>query len=917
MVISVPRHVTRINAVRTALVAVLTVFAVATLTGGIGPVSAGVASNALLIALPLAAAGCCAYRAATEAGRRRKSWALIAAATLSWGAGQSIWSFYEQVLHREVPFPSAADVGYLGFIPLVLLGLLLMPYAELKVATRMRMLLDGLVIGVAILLVSWELILQPTLDGGGDSTLAQAISFAYPVGDSVAITLALVIVARARHGSEVRMMTILALAAGTMAFGVGDTGFLVETQNGSYASGNSIDLGWAAGFTLIAIASTIGGSSVRGTPSRHTQRLSLLAPYGAVVVALVVIAIRLTAGTIPDLFSIGLLLGELALIVGRQVLTMLENDSLTRNLEHRVEERTEQLATRERWFASLVHNSSDVVLVLDPSGVIDFQTPSAERVFGYGAEALHERHVSSVIAAEDSALVNEVLMRLSDQPSGTSTLELSVRHADGELRNTETTITSLVDDPAVGGFVVTIRDVTERRRLEQQLMHQAFHDELTGLANKALFADRVERALAACARTAAPLAVIFIDLDSFKSVNDSLGHGCGDELLSQVAQRLASCVRPGDTVARFGGDEFAVLVEAMSSEDEALEVARRFRTALHGGFPVGGRDVLIRASMGVAVNRTGLEDVGEMLRNADLAMYQAKAKREGGYQVYEPAMHTSAMTRLELENDLRRALRRGEFHLDYQPTIELQSGKLTGVEALLRWEHPERGDVPPLEFITTAEDIGLINEIGAWVIDEACRQAAIWRVLHDEPFSIAVNISGRQLNSSLIGQIKEALDAHGVAATSLTLEMTESVLIHHTEEVLTLLGELRAMGIKIAIDDFGTGYSSLSYLSRMPVDVLKLDRSFVEQVATGTQSTELTRTIVALARTLKLSTVAEGIEQDDQLGQLMGMGCSHGQGFLFSRPVSGSAISSMLEQSSGVPLPRQLVEPSSTATPSH
>jgi diguanylate cyclase (GGDEF)-like protein/PAS domain S-box-containing protein len=904
MVNSLLGRATPVRLTRGVLLVVLGVFAVAAVAGGIGPLTAGVVSNALLIALPLSAAVCCAVRAASERRARRRSWALIGGAALSWGAGQSIWTFYEQVLHRGVPFPSYADVGYLGFIPLVLLGLVLMPYAELAVATRVRMLLDGLVIGVSILLVSWALILQPTLSGASDGWLAKTISVAYPVGDCVAITLALVIVARARHGSELRMMTILMLAAGILAFGVGDTGFLVGTQSGTYASGSPIDLGWAAGFTLIGIAATVRGAAAETTPSRHTQRLSLLAPYGAVVVALAVVGVRLGRGTSPDWFSITLLLGALALVVGRQVLTMFENDSLTRNLEHRVEQRTEQLASRERWFASLVHNSTDVILVLDTDGVIDFQTPSALRIFGYAEDALHGTGVSSIVAPDEAVRLVDVLHRLAEQPLATSTLDLTLRHADGELRHTETTITSLVHDPAVAGFVVTIRDVTERRRLEQQLMHQAFHDELTGLANKALFADRVQRALAACARTAAPLAVIFIDLDSFKSVNDSLGHGCGDELLSQVAQRLASCVRPGDTVARFGGDEFAVLVESMQNEDEALEVARRFRQALHGGFPVAGREVLIRASMGVAVNRSGLEDVEEMLRNADLAMYQAKAKREGGYEVYEPAMHTSALTRLELENDLRRALRRGEFHLDYQPTIELVSGHLTGVEALLRWNHPTRGNVPPLEFVSTAEDIGLINEIGAWVIEEACRQAKTWQGINDQPFSVAVNISGRQLNSSLVGQIRDALNRHGIERGWLTLEMTESVLIHHTDEVLEWLRELRAMGVKIAIDDFGTGYSSLSYLSRMPVDVLKLDRSFVEQVAAGTQSVELTRTIVALAQTLQLSTVAEGIEADDQLGELLDMGCSHGQGFLFSKPVSAATIAAMLHDSAGVPLPR-------------
>lgn len=874
------------------LLVVLLVFAVATTVGGLGPISAKVVSNTLLIALPLVAALSCGFRAAFESGGRRRSWALIAAAALSWGLGQTVATVYEQVLHRAVPLPSLADVGYLAAIPLLLAGFVLMPYVQLQAATRMRMLLDGLVIGVAVLLISWQLILKSTIAAASSGWLANTISIAYPVGDCVVIILALVMVSRARHGSEVRLLTIFTLAAGTVAFGFGDSGFLLLGDK--YVSGSPVDLGWAAGFTLIALAATIGGSSAESTDTKHTRRLGLLAPYAAVMAALAVESVRLVGGAGADSFSNALLLVELVLVVGRQVLTMLENDSLTRNLERRVADRTEQLATRERWFASLVHNSTDVILVLDPAGFIDFQTPSAERIFGYAADGLSGTHLSGLIAAEDAVRIDDLLHELSTEPRATMMVEVRVRHANGELRHTETTVTSLIHDPAVGGYVVTIRDVTVRRRLEQQLMHQAFHDELTGLANKALFADRVERALAACARTFDPLAVIFIDLDSFKSVNDSLGHGVGDELLSQVAQRLAGCVRPGDTVARFGGDEFAVLVESMTSEEEALEVAGRFRVALQPGFQIGGREVLIRASTGIAINRTGTEDVEELMRNADLAMYQAKAAREGGYQVYEPAMHTSALTRLELENDLRRALRRGEFYLEYQPTIELRTGLLTGVEALLRWEHPERGNVPPLDFVGIAEDIGLIVEIGSWVIEEACRQAAAWRGLHAAPFSVAVNISGRQLTPGLVGQIEEALTRHGLAPSSLTLEMTESVLIHHTNEVVDLLGALRALGVKIAIDDFGTGYSSLSYLARLPVDVLKLDRSFVEQVALGSQETELTRTIVALAHTLQLATVAEGIEQDSQLGELLVMGCSHGQGFLFSRPVSASVIAGLL-----------------------
>jgi diguanylate cyclase (GGDEF)-like protein/PAS domain S-box-containing protein len=886
---------------RALLAGVLLAFAMATVTGGGGAVSAGLVSNVLLIALPLAATLCCFSRAVIEEAGRRRPWVLIGAAVLSWGLGQSVWTWYEQVLGRTVPFPSFADVGYLAAIPLLLAGLLLMPYAQLPVATRLRMLLDGFVIGVAILLVSWQVVLQPMLAAADSGWLVTIISLAYPVGDSVAIILALVIVARARHGSELRVLTLLTLAAGTVAFAVGDTGFLLLTQADAYHSGHPVDLGWAAGFTLIAVAATIGGSSTESTVPGHTRRLGLLAPYAAVVVAVVAAAARLAQTGGLGAFTLWLLFAELMLVVTRQVLTMFENDSLTRTLEQRVTDRTEQLASRERWFGSLVRNSSDVILVLDSVGVIDFQTPSVQRVLGYPAGGLAGTPLSELIAAEDRARVAAVLLTLGTQPQATTTMDIAMCHRDGGLRHTETTVTSLVHDPAVNGFVVTIRDVTERRRLEQQLIHQAFHDELTGLANKALFSDRLSRALAACARTAAPLAVIFIDLDSFKSVNDSLGHGSGDELLSQVAQRLTSCVRAGDTVARFGGDEFAVLLESMRSEDEALDLARRFRSALQSAFPVGGREVLVRASMGVAVNRTGREDAEELLRNADLAMYRAKAKREGGYQIYETAMHTSALTRLELENDLRRALRRGEFHLEYQPIIELHSGRITGVEALLRWTHPERGNVPPLDFITVAEDIGLIGEIGAWVIEEACHQAGLWRPLYQEAFSVAINISGRQFTPDLIDQIRDALARHDVAPSTLTLEMTESVLINHTHDVLDLLGELRNMGVKIAIDDFGTGYSSLSYLSRLPVDILKLDRSFVEQVATGTQETELTKTIVALAQTLQLTTVAEGIEQNDQLGELLNMGCSHGQGFLFSHSVPADVIATMLRKAAGQP----------------
>jgi len=760
------------------------------------------------------------------------------------------------------------------------------------------MVLDGLVVGTAVLLVSWVVVLQATVESAESGWLVNAISIAYPVGDLVAISVALVVVARARHGGEVPIATLLLLAAGTMAFAVGDTGFLLLTQLGTYFSGHPVDLGWAAGFTLIGLAATVRGTaSTGGGGSGRMRRLALVAPYVAVVFGMVIAMTRLvTNGSLG--FPAWLLLLQLALLVIRQVLTMLENDRLTRTLEQRVTERTEQLASRERWFASLVRSSSDVILVLDPAGIIDFSTPSVERVLGHRQDSLPGTALADLLPPEDSARLLQLLARLRTHPLATSAVDLSMRHVDGSLRATETTITSLVHDPAVGGLVVTIRDVTERRVLEQQLTHQAFHDGLTSLANKALFEDRLTHALDA-RRGEDPLAVVFIDLDDFKSVNDSLGHGCGDELLRQVAERLLASVRPGDTVARFGGDEFAVLLEAVLSDEEAASVASRFHDSLREPFPVAGRDVLVRASVGIAVTSTGVENAEELLRNADLAMYRAKSLGKGGYQVYEHGMHTTALTRLELENDLRTALARDEFHLEYQPTVELATGRLTGVEALLRWTHPVRGPVPPADFISVAEETGLIIDIGAWVIEEACRQSARWARLHSEPLVTAINISGRQLTPALVAHLRTTMRQYGVPGSALVLEMTESVLIDRTRDVLDLLEEIREMGLQIAIDDFGTGFSSLSYLSRLPVDVLKIDRSFVEQVAQPTQQAELTRTIVRLAQNLNLRTVAEGIEDDTQLQELRAMGCLQGQGFFLARPMRAQLIEQML---TGTPL---------------
>ena len=482
-------------------------------------------------------------------------------------------------------------------------------------------------------------------------------------------------------------------------------------------------------------------------------------------------------------------------------------------------------------------------------------------------------------------------------------MQARIRYHDDRWHHMEIVASNLFSDRDVAGLVFNARDITERAVLEQRLRQLAFHDPLTGLANRALFADRISHAIAQARRSNTRIAVLYCDLDDFKTINDSLGHEAGDQLLLTVARRLRGCLRAGDTAARLGGDEFAVLLENLHGADEAVDVATRVLNELHRPLVLQDRNFTISTSIGIVVPPKGAATSAvELQRDADAAMYAAKRRGKSRWELYDPAMHANALPRLELTAELDRAMTHDELRLAYQPVVDLDSGRVVGVEALVRWQHPERGVVMPVEFIPFAEETGQILPIGRWVLSEACRQARAWQDEGSGPLTMSVNLSARQLQDPrLVEALETTLAETGLRPDRLVLELTETALMAEPDAGFQVIRRLKRLGVRLAIDDFGTGYSSLAYLHRLPVDVIKVDRSFIADLGLGTDRATLARGILELVRSLQVSTVAEGIETSEQLDALRTFRCELGQGYMFSRPVAPDAISELLLARDRVP----------------
>jgi diguanylate cyclase (GGDEF)-like protein/PAS domain S-box-containing protein len=554
------------------------------------------------------------------------------------------------------------------------------------------------------------------------------------------------------------------------------------------------------------------------------------------------------------------------------------------------------LRHREARFRSLVQNSSDVVALVTDDGLVTYESDAAHGVLGHRPGGRVGRPFVDDVHPSDASLARAMLDGLAASPETHQTVELRLRHADGGWRWVEIVGQNRLMEPAVRALVLNYRDVTDRKRLEEQLQHDAFHDPLTGLANRALFGDRVTHALARRRPTSERAAVLFIDLDDFKLVNDSLGHAAGDVLLTAVAERIRACLRPQDTAARLGGDEFAVLVEETDAEQSAA-IADRILAALRQPFAIGDRQVFMQASIGISVEgadgvTAGRETADDLLRNADAAMYTAKARGKARHQLYQPTMHAAALRRLELRERLESALDAGEFEVHYQPVVELAGETIVGAEALVRWREAGGEPAPPADFLAVAEESGLIVSLGRWVLEQSCHEAVRWGTGPAPSLSVAVNVASRQLaDATFPSDVAAVLASSGLRPDRLIVEVTESALLDEGQVTNSAIAELKRLGVRVALDDFGTGYSSLSHLRRFPIDVLKIDRSFIAGIdGDNRDERALVRSIIRLAHSLRLETVAEGIERPEQLELLRRFGARLGQGFHFARAMDAAAF---------------------------
>ena len=810
----------------------------------------------------------------------RDGWPWVAAGITGFFAAEVIW-YVNWVQGRTVD-SLPIKLLHLMFAPLVLFGLVRQIRVVGSRNARHSQYLDAAIValggGAAVHATM-------TLFGGGVrpvASLRDAILVCAPLLDLFALGgLGLLWVRRDDGGVPVWTGAIgVALLLGLVA----DAWYAMPASVGQ-------DAPWFVAAAWYGSWAALGVGATRAVRPRQLPfaigRISRL-PYIVAVVCYAALAIAVAIDDRQSIVSTAIGAGLVTLLV------LLRQLAAVRDVTEMEVERAQSKADQR--LAALVRHGSDMLTIVSAEWTVQYASPSHRLIFGVEPNALVGRNILRDIHRDDRARAEASLTRLIETTSQRESLVIRLRDHEGRWRWVETVVTNLLAEPAISGLVINSRDISDRKELEDQLVALALRDPLTGLGNRRLFVDRVAHALERQRRVPESVAVLLLDLDHFKFVNDTLGHAKGDALLMAVADRLQIVVRAGDTVARLGGDEFAVLLEAMTAADEADATALRILQALDRPFLLDDREVFVRASIGIAWAADG-QSVDDLVTDADVAMYAAKSAGRSRVERFSTAMRDSVAERHDIEAALRSALERDELELVYQPLVDLESGEIAGAEALIRWSHREKGLLLPSRFIPIAEESELIVLIGRMVLGRAAIDAARFREASGclPDLRVSVNMSARHLLSTdLIADVESALTQAGVSGHALTVELTESVFATHQSVIVARLQALRGLGMQIALDDFGTGHSSLAYLRRYPIDVLKVDRSFVSWVNEDGSADGVAKAIVSIGQSLSMPTVAEGVETPAQLDQLRALGCSYGQGYLFSKPLAADAFVELL-----------------------
>ncbi len=867
-----------------------------------------------LAAAALIAAVSCFLYARTGAGRMRPAWLLFSLSSLMAACGNAVWGWYEVILGVPVPTPSLADVFFLCFAPPAIVGLLVLAKRPVTRAGWVCLALDAWLIGGSLLTLAWSLALAHTthLAGVQDASVAPAaLSLAYPLLDIVLVSMVLALHFRRAGVNRSAVNTAIAALALTV---LSDAVFTSPLLRSTYHSGQLLDAGWFAGSLLLAYAPWGARRGARpaarpGPPRAIASRpiagsLAALTPYLAAAVCTLGILYNVVEGRRVDRVVIFTGCTVVLALVVRQGIMLLDNISLT-----------QELAQKENHFRSLVQGSSDVIMIAAPNGTLRYVSPAAAGVYGREAEGLVGSELSSIIHPDDlGRFVHEVRRFLAAPPheEPTTRIECRFRSGAGDWLNVESTV-----NRHQGGLLLNSRDVTERVRLQAQLQHNAEHDPLTDLPNRALFTSRVRQALGGRRASDPGTAVLFIDLDGFKQVNDTIGHQAGDELLIQAGRRLQDSVRAGDTAARLGGDEFAALIMGDGTRDQGAreyqvhEIADRLRLTLSQPYRIGPSEVRVAASIGVAFAEPAISPT-DLMRNADLAMYRAKAGGKDRVELYAPQMQADVVRRSELATRLRTALRDGEFALLHQPVVHLASGSVAAVAAQARWRSAQGILFTPAEFLRVSGDDDRTAELGRWLLEEAVAQAAD-RARAGHPVAVSVRLSAARLLDAAppLGSIEALLTRHGLPSGALMIEVADSDPRVSFDALEQRLVALRRLGVRIALDGFGSGFAAINALRRLPIDVLKLDRNLVEGVVESARLHKITSGLLRIACDLGLQSVADGVDVPEQVLALRAMGCTHGQGMAFSGPLDEYRLRRALVRGEfpvpGIPSPRPVL----------